>query len=78
MDRRRNGETNFFVAPPKELEGLLRQRGLAYADVPKKDGTRRSIGFRKELSRGELAPWQKAWHLLGLSNELHGLSTPKE
>ena len=78
MDRRRNGETNFYIAPPKALEDLLRQRGLAYADVPKKDGTRRSIGFRKELSRSELAPWLEAWHLLGLCHELHGLPTAGE
>jgi hypothetical protein len=64
VDRQKSGETSFYVAPPKALEDLLRERGLAYAEVPKKDGNRRSIGFRKELSREALAPWLGKWKLL--------------
>jgi hypothetical protein len=64
LDRQKSGETNFYVAPPKALEDLVRERGLAFANLPKKDGSRRSIGFRKELSREALAPWRDAWHLL--------------
>lgn len=64
LDRQTNGDAKFYVAPPKALEDLVRERGLAFANVPKKHGSRRSIGFRKELSREALAPWLEAWHLL--------------
>jgi Holliday junction resolvase-like predicted endonuclease len=55
----------FYVAPPDELEHIARKKGRTFAGKLKKDGTERSIGFRKELSREELKPWLNAWHLLG-------------
>jgi hypothetical protein len=64
VDRPKSGAVNFYIAPPKNLEELLRNRGRAWANHPKKDGTIRSIGFRKELSREELKAWLEAWHLL--------------
>lgn len=60
----KTGKTDFYIAPPKVLEDLLRTRGLEFAERPKLDGTRRSINFRKELSREALAQWLNAWHLL--------------
>jgi Holliday junction resolvase-like predicted endonuclease len=64
VDRQKSSETNFYVAPPKVLEDLARERARAFAEVPKRDGSRRSIGFRKALSKEALAPWRDAWHLL--------------
>jgi hypothetical protein len=64
VDRPKSGGMNFYIAPPKELEDLLKTRGRAWAKHPKKNGTTRSIGFRKELSREELKDWREAWHLL--------------
>jgi hypothetical protein len=64
VDRQMSGQTNFYVAPPRDLENLARERAKVFADRPKKDGSRRSIRFRKELSREALAPWRDAWHLL--------------
>jgi hypothetical protein len=65
VDRLKNGETDFYIAPPTELESLLRKRALEWASTPKRDGTVRSIKFRKELPRDELRRWHRAWHLLG-------------
>ncbi len=64
VDRQKSENVNFYVAPPKALEKVVRRRGRAWAKTPKKDGSLRSIGFRKELSRKDLAPWLNAWHLL--------------
>ena len=64
VDKDKTGITNFYLAPPKELEALVRARGIAHADRPKRDGSRRSIGFRKELPREALAPWLNAWNRL--------------
>ncbi|MGO8740156.1 hypothetical protein [Rhodoblastus sp.] len=65
VDKTKSGETIFYIAPPVELESLLRRRGLEIAKRPKKDGTRRSIKFRKELPRDALKSWMNAWKLLG-------------
>ncbi len=45
----------YYVAPPDELERRLRLRGKVWADTLKRDGSRRSIRFRKELPRASLA-----------------------
>jgi hypothetical protein len=45
--------------------GDARERAQAWAVHPKKDGTPRSIGFRKAVSRQALSKWKNAWHLLG-------------
>jgi hypothetical protein len=55
----------FYVVPPDELERLARTRGLAFAKKLKRDGSPRSVGFRKELPRAELDEWRDAWRLLG-------------
>jgi hypothetical protein len=64
VDTLRNGQTDFYIAPPEELDKLVRPRAIAFAARPKRDGTARSIAFRKELPRQALAPWRNAWHLL--------------
>lgn len=64
VDQTKNSEVNFYIAPPEPLEDLLRKRAVAWASYPKKDGSRRSIGFRKELPREILTPWLNAWDLL--------------
>jgi hypothetical protein len=65
VDRLKNGETDFYIAPPAALEALVRKRSLKFARKPKRDGTQRSIKFRKELPRDALRRWHRAWHLLG-------------
>jgi len=65
VDTTKTGETDFYIAPPSELEKLARERGREFAARPKRDGTQRSIAFRKELPRAALARWRNAWHLLG-------------
>jgi len=64
VDQVKNGDVNYYIAPPRALEDLLRERAVAWAEHPKKDGSRRSLGFRKELPRETLAPWLNTWHLL--------------
>ena len=64
VDVDRAGVTRFYLAPPAALEEALRQTGRAWAEHPKRDGTKRSVGFRKELPRPMLATWENAWHLL--------------
>jgi hypothetical protein len=65
LDTTKSGETDFYIAPPEELEKLVRAQALELAERPKRDGTRRSIAFRKELPRPLLKRWRNAWHLLG-------------
>lgn len=65
VDKLKSGETNFYIAPPADLETLVRVRGIEFAKRPKRDGTPRSINFRKELPRDVLSTWHNAWHLLG-------------
>jgi hypothetical protein len=65
VDKPKTGKTEFYIAPPEELEKLVRERAYEFAERPKRDGTRRSIRFRKELPREVLLPWRNAWHLLG-------------
>ena len=55
----------FYVVPPGELEKAVRRIGRRFAGKPKKDGTKRSISFRKELPKEDLSKWLGAWHLLG-------------
>lgn len=65
VDKLKSGETNFYIAPPADLEALVREQALEFAKRLKRDNTPRSIKFRKELPRAVLARWQSAWHLLG-------------
>jgi hypothetical protein len=55
----------FYVVSPDELTKLVRKKGRAFAKKPKRDGNKRSINFRKELSKEELRKWLNAWYLLG-------------
>jgi hypothetical protein len=64
LDRVSADQTDYYIAPPDELERLVRPRAARHAAKPKKDGQPRSIGFRKELPRELLKPWKDAWHLL--------------
>ena len=64
LDRTQDGNTNFYIVPPKKLEELVRATAMTFADKPKRDGSPRSIKFRKELSRDTLKSWRDAWHLL--------------
>jgi hypothetical protein len=64
VDSQATGKIEYYIAPPLELEKLLLPIGRAYADRPKKDGTRRKM-FRKELPREVLEPWRNAWQLFG-------------
>jgi hypothetical protein len=64
VDVRKTGETEYYIAPPMELEKSLIPIGCAFANRLKRDGTRRKM-FRKELPREILAPWHNAWRLLG-------------
>jgi hypothetical protein len=61
----KTGEIEYYIAPPAELEKLLVAVTRTYADLPKRDGKRRSIAFRKELPREVLKPWLDAWQQLG-------------
>src|SRR5262249_22573941 len=65
VDTLKTGESDFYIAPPEALEKLLRPRALELAARPKRDGTARSVGFRKELPRKNLVPWRQKWDLLG-------------
>jgi hypothetical protein len=55
----------FFVAMPKRLTELARKRGKKYAALPKRDGSTRSIGFRKELPKDQLRDCRSAWQSFG-------------
>jgi hypothetical protein len=66
VDKQKNGEVHFYVAPPSKLEQLVRARGIEHAERPKRDGRRRSVSFRKELPRATLLEWRDAWDHLGI------------
>ena len=68
LDRVSADQTDYYIAPPDELERLVRPRAALVAAKPKKDGQPRSIAFRKELPRDMLKPWKDAWHLLERSH----------
>jgi hypothetical protein len=60
----RTGETEYYIAPPGELEQLLIPSARTFADRPRRDGKQRSIAFRKELPGEVLKPWLNAWQKL--------------
>jgi hypothetical protein len=64
LDRVTADQTDYYIAPPEELERLVRPRAAQQAAKPKKDGQVRSIAFRKELPRDVLKPWKEAWHFV--------------
>jgi hypothetical protein len=59
------GEDQFYVVPPMALAKIAQEVGRLWAEKPKKDGFRRSVGFRKEVPRDRLTQWRDAWHHLG-------------
>ena len=61
----KDGEVHFYVAPTDELEEQARLRGREWYRKPKRDGTQRSINFRKELPREELSKYLNAWRYFG-------------
>lgn len=65
VDTPKSGDAQFYLARPQELETLVREGAIAFADKPKRDGSRRSIKFRKELPRNALTKWLGAWQQLG-------------
>jgi hypothetical protein len=65
LDTLKTGETHFYIARPKQLEKLLLPLAREFAKRPKRDGTTRSVAFRKELPRELLEQWRGAWHLFG-------------
>lgn len=60
----RDGLPEFYLAPPLELERMLRRFGKKFYKMPKRDGSQRSSAFRGELMPQQLAPYRDAWHLL--------------
>ena len=65
VDLTAGNSPSFYVVQPHELECAAREKARIFASKLKKDGTQRSIGFRKELAKEDLRPWLNAWHLLG-------------
>jgi Holliday junction resolvase-like predicted endonuclease len=65
VDIEAGGSPEFYVVPPDELERSVRRKGQEFAGKLKRDGTKRSINFRKELPKEDLSRWLSAWHLLG-------------
>jgi hypothetical protein len=47
-------EPAYYVAPPEKLFELVLPRAVEFAARPKRDGSARSVGFRKELPKGLL------------------------
>lgn len=64
LEQSRSGESYFYIIPPNELEKLLVERGRTWAETRKRDGTMRSINFRKELPREMLMAWRGGGALL--------------
>jgi hypothetical protein len=73
VDMTTRSAPEFYVVSPGRLSQLVRRIGRAFAMKPKRDGTPRSIGFRKELPKALLREGLNAWHLLG---EPIGRSSP--
>lgn len=60
----RASDDQIYIARPDELERGLRKAALRFADKPKRDGTKRSVRFRKHLSRAALRRWRDQWPLM--------------
>ena len=52
VDTRKTGETEYYIAPPEELERLVLPLARAFADRPKRDGT--ALCVPKSLNRNEV------------------------
>lgn len=58
-------QPQFYIFSPKQLTDWVVPRGRKQAAKPKRDGTKRSINFRKELPKRLLKSGHNAWHLFG-------------
>ena len=77
VDTQKLSEPDFYITPPKQLERLLLPHAREIAKRPKKDGTTRSIKFRKELPRSVLRKWRRAWDLFGKPlSFMQGIKSP--
>jgi hypothetical protein len=56
VERHRDEGTVLYVAQAEALDRMARERALSFMGRPKKDGSQRSIKFRKELPRELLKP----------------------
>lgn len=65
VDQSTADEPEFYVATPERLTRLVRERGKEFAAHPKRDGSKRSIGFRKELPKALLRNRRNAWRSFG-------------
>ena len=61
VEMAKNGSAEFYVATPETLTDLVRPKARAFAARLKRDGSKRSIGFRKVLPRELLQKWRNAW-----------------
>ena len=59
------GSPEFYVVTPKQLTDLVLPMARKWARRPKRDGSPRSVKFRKELPRALLKPWRNAWAAFG-------------
>jgi hypothetical protein len=63
VDHDKSGEDSFYIAPPKDIEKLIRQPRIEWASRSKRDKTRRSIESRIEVPKSDFKPWLEAWYL---------------
>lgn len=65
LHRTRSGQGHIYLASPETLEQKLVPRAQEWARTPKRNGSVRSLGFRKELPEAMLVEHLEAWGLLG-------------
>jgi hypothetical protein len=65
VDFATGADPEFYVVPPDKLTSLVRPIAVAFARKPKKDGSPRSIAFRKQVPKKKLQRWRRKWELLG-------------
>ena len=63
VDHDKSGEDSFYIAPPKDIEKLIRQPRIEWASGSKRDKPRRSIDSRIEVPKSDFKPWLEAWYL---------------
>jgi Nuclease-related domain len=65
VDLEDDAAPQFYVVPPEKLTELVRPRALEFSERPKRDGSRRSLGFRKELPKELLSAYINRWQYFG-------------
>ena len=63
VDHDTSGEDSFYIAPPIDIEKLIRQPRIEWASGSKRDKPRRSIDSRIEVPKSDFKPWLEAWYL---------------